>query len=558
VLRKIRLGVLVAAVALLIVNAVGLYAPTWQYFERSIYDLKYRLTVSTQRLDEIVIIDIDEKSLEKLGRYQNWPRVFFAEMIEYLTPAKVVGLDVFFAEPDTLSSFASRYYTKPGFDSLLDAALQRHAKMVLVSTLDQEPIFTRYNATGIGQIYTDPDGVVRRGFASMQGKMTFAARVSRMAGADVRPEPFLIYYIRPESFRRISFSDVLLQRVPQEFFKDKIVLIGGSAAGLFDFTSVPFQREGIFPGIMVHANIINNFINNQFLTEIPYHYIIIFMFILCCIFSIIVLSTRTQIYGIAVFLIMIMGFIASVILFSFRMDVGVVRPVYMLASTLILSLVVRYRFEEREKQKVKALFSRYYSKELLERVMKSPPRLGGEKVDCTVVFADIRGFTPYTESTPPETVANCLNAFLDHMVQSIFQYEGRVDKYIGDCVMAVFGSPVRVKNHALNACYASLDMVEKADKLGLRIGVGINTGEVISGNFGSLMRMEYTVIGDTVNLASRLESQTKTYECSILCGEETYMRVRDVEHSGLVFTALGQARVIGKKEPVTLYSVSRS
>lgn len=557
-MRKIWLGVLIAAVALLIVNALGLYAPTWQYFERSIYDLKYRLTINTQRVDDIVIIDIDEKSLEKLGRYQNWPRVYFAEMIEYLTPAKVVGLDVFFAEPDTLSSYASQYYTKPSFDSLLEAALQQHKWVVLVSTLDQKPVFTRYNQLGIGQIYTDPDGVVRRAFAYMKDKMTFGARVSRMAGADISSQPFLLYFLAEASFRRISFSDVLLKRVPQEFFQDKIVLIGGTAAGLFDFTSVPFQREGTFPGIMVHANIINNFINKFKINEIPYHYIILLMFILCCIVSMLALSTRTQIYGIVVFIIMIMGFIASVILFSFRTDVGVIRPVYMLASTLILSLVARYRFEEREKQKVKALFSRYYSKELLERVMKSPPRLGGEKVDCTIVFADIRGFTPYTESTPAEAVANRLNAFLDRMVQSVFQYEGRVDKYIGDCVMAVFGSPVRVKNHALNACYAGLDMVEKADKLGLRIGVGINTGEVISGNFGSLMRMEYTVIGDTVNLASRLESQTKAYQCNILCGEETYLRVKDIEHSGLVFTALGQAQVTGKKEPVTLYSITRA
>jgi class 3 adenylate cyclase/CHASE2 domain-containing sensor protein len=558
VLRKIWIGALIAGAALLFVNAIGLYTPTWQYFERSIYDLKYRLTVKEQRLEEIVIIDIDERSMEKLGRYQNWPRVYFAEVIDYLIPAKVLGLDVFFAEPDTLSSYASQYYTKPGFDSLVEAALQRHKQVVLVSTLNQKPVFTRFNQLGIGQIYTDPDGVVRRGFAYMQDKMIFAARVSRMAGADIMPEPFLIYYIGSESFRRISFSDVLLQRVPQEFFKGKIVLIGGTAAGLFDFTSVPFQREGVFPGIMVHANIINNFINNLYINEIQYHYVIIFMFILCFIISLLALFTRVRTYGIVVLLLMVIGFIASVILFSLRIDVGVIRPAYMLISTLVLSLVFRYRFEEREKQKVKALFSRYYSRELLDRVMKSPPRLGGEKVDCTIVFADIRGFTPYTESTPPEAVANRLNTFLDSMVQSVFLYEGRVDKYIGDCVMAVFGSPVSVKNHALNACYASLDMVEKAGKLGLHIGVGINTGEVISGNFGSLMRMEYTVIGDTVNLASRLETQTKTYECSILCGEETFLRVRYIQDSGLVFTCLGKAQVIGKKEPVTLYSLSRA
>jgi adenylate cyclase len=124
--------------------------------------------------------------------------------------------------------------------------------------------------------------------------------------------------------------------------------------------------------------------------------------------------------------------------------------------------------------------------------------------------------------------------------------------------MAVFGSPVCLKNHALNACYAAVDMVEKADSLGLRIGIGINTGEVISGNFGSLMRMEYTVIGDTVNLASRLESQTKTFEYSILCGEETYNRLKTIENSGLQFADLGQVQVTGKKGLVTVYSISRA
>ena len=557
-LRKIWMSAIIAAAAVLIVSAAGLYPSTWQYFERSIYDLKYRLSVREERIDEIVVIDIDERSLEKLGRYQNWPRAYFAEIVQYLIAAKVVGLDVFFAEPDTLSSYASQYYTQPSFDSLLEAALQRNENVVLVSTLEQEPLFKRHVQTGIGQIFTDQDGIVRRGFAYMHGKMTFGARISSLAGADIPSTPFLIYFLAGDSFRRISFSDVLMRRVPEEFFKGKIVLIGGTAAGLFDFTSVPFKREGTYPGIMDHANIINNFINSQKINEIQYYYIVILMFVLCFVLGIVVLLSRPRTYIVFMGFIILACMIASFVLFTMNMDVGVIRPVYMFVSTLILSLVLRYRFEEHEKQKIKALFSRYYSKELLDRVMKSPPRLGGEKVDCTVVFADIRGFTPYAESTAPEIVANRLNAFLDSMVQSVFEYEGRVDKFVGDCVMAVFGSPVRLKNHALNACYAALDMVEKADKLGLHIGVGINTGEVISGNFGSLMRMEYTVIGDTVNLASRLEAQTKIHDCSILCGEETYNRLKTVEKSGLMFTHLGQAQVIGKKEPVSLYSVVRA
>jgi adenylate cyclase len=149
-----------------------------------------------------------------------------------------------------------------------------------------------------------------------------------------------------------------------------------------------------------------------------------------------------------------------------------------------------------------------------------------------------------------------LNKFLDEMVQVIFDHQGRVDKFIGDCVMAVFGAPVQLENHALNACQAALDMVERAEKLGFNIGVGINSGEVISGNFGSPVRMEYTVIGDAVNLASRLEGQTKEFKCSIVVGEETYHRVSQEKDINLRFKELGRIRVKGKAEEVSVYALS--
>jgi adenylate cyclase len=141
------------------------------------------------------------------------------------------------------------------------------------------------------------------------------------------------------------------------------------------------------------------------------------------------------------------------------------------------------------------------------------------------------------------------------MVRVIFDHQGKIDKFIGDCVMAVFGNPVPVSNHALNACRAALEMVDRADRLGFKIGIGINTGEVISGNFGSPMRMEYTVIGDAVNLASRLEGQTKEFDASIVCGEAVYNRVKAIPDPGMRFEPLGKVRVKGKAEEVTVYSV---
>jgi adenylate cyclase len=235
-----------------------------------------------------------------------------------------------------------------------------------------------------------------------------------------------------------------------------------------------------------------------------------------------------------------------------------VRPTYAFILTIITTLIYRYRFEEQEKRKIKAIFSRYYSRELVEKVITKPPRLGGEKVDCTIIFADIRNFTPYAEKASPKEVARRLNSFLTTMVNVVFKYEGRVDKFIGDCIMAVFGSPVQLRNHALNACLAATEMITQAERLGFKIGVGINSGEVIIGNFGSPMRMEYTVIGDAVNLASRLEGLTKEYNCNIIVGEATYRQIVREKILDLRFQELGKLRVKGKEEEITAYRLNRA
>ncbi len=554
--NRISIAFGIALVATVAINVLCLFRPLWLSFERRVYDLKSQWNVKENKVENIIIVDIDERSLDKLGRFQNWPRVYFANVIDYLSNSKVVGIDVLFAEPDTLPTLARQYFAKPNFDSLLEHAIQNHGNVVLISSIEDKPIFTQFNRIGVGSVLADYDGIVRNGFYKLFGQKTFPAVVSEMIKDTINTNQFLIYFLSENSFRKISFSDVYLQRVPAEFFRDKIILIGGTAEGLFDYHAIPIDRH--VSGIFIHANIINNFINSIKINEIPYIYVIMLTLIIAVFMALLTIRRSARIYVIAGVIIYCIFLALVLFLFNRQYEIGVMRPSYVFVLTIVLALIYRYQFEEREKRKIKAIFSRYYSKELVEKISTHPPKLGGEKVDCTIIFADIRNFTPFAEKEDPESVGKSLNSFLGEMVHTVFQYQGRIDKFIGDCVMAVFGSPAELQNHALNACLAALEMVEKANRLGFKIGIGINSGEVISGNFGSPARMEYTVIGDAVNLASRLEGQSKVFDCSIVASENTYKRTMDEKNTELQFSELGKVKVKGKEEEVLVYSIQRA
>ncbi len=550
--RTIRI-ILIPFFAIIAVNAICFYRPAYQPFEQRIYDFKYSIAIKKNRVENIVVVDIDELSLERLGRYQNWPRAYFAEVIDYLKNAKVIGIDIFFGEPDTLPLYARKYYEKPNFDSMLAQSFAVNKNVVLVSSYEKSSIFDQICPAGIGEIIADEDGVVRHGYKTINQKPTFAYVIARRLISDFAENKFLISYFDLESFRRISFSDVYLKRIPDEYFRDKVVLIGGTASGLFDYHSVPFRRH--FPGILIQANLVNNFISNKRIVELPYLYLIITTFIFSLLIAFFTNFYSTRWYVIIYLASFLVIFLVSLVLFFNRIEFGIIRVYYTFILTIIISLIYRYRFEEKEKRRLKSIFTRYYSKELVERVIKEPPRLGGEKVFCSILFADIRNFTPYAERSSAEDVAKSLNRFLTEMVMVVFKYQGRIDKFIGDCVMAVFGHPVKLKNSALNACLCAQEMVKQAKKLGFQIGVGINSGDVVSGNFGSPMRMEYTVIGDAVNLASRLEGLTRELGVDILAGEETYKMVVSHPTIEIRFKELGRVKIKGKEEEVLVYEL---
>jgi adenylate cyclase len=252
---------------------------------------------------------------------------------------------------------------------------------------------------------------------------------------------------------------------------------------------------------------------------------------------------------------------------------GVVLPVGTLLLwtllTLIGGVVYKYVTEEWARQKLRDAFASYVSASIVDQVTNNPEalELGGEKKRLTVLFADIRNFTTYSEHLDPQEVVTFLNRFFDLMTEAIFEHDGTVDKFIGDGMMAIFGAPLDLDDHPTRACAAALSMAAALDTLNeqnarrsgagaaepsISIGVGINTGEMVAGNIGSSQRFEYTVVGDAVNLAARLEPLNRLLGTRILLSASTY---RQVSSSPWSFRELGTFRVKGREDPVGLYEL---
>jgi adenylate cyclase len=242
---------------------------------------------------------------------------------------------------------------------------------------------------------------------------------------------------------------------------------------------------------------------------------------------------------------------------------NIVYPLLTLLITYTTLTVYHYITEERERKKIRGAFSYYVSTAVVDEVLKNPQqlKLGGDKKDLTVLFSDIRGFTTLSESLTPEELVQLLNEYLTVMTDVVFKYDGTLDKYIGDALMAIYGAPLEQQNHPASACHSALEMMEALAKLNdkwigegrkpLDIGIGINTGGMMVGNMGSDQRFDYTVMGDAVNLGSRLEGANKNYRTNILISETTYERVRDE----FVCMEVDSVRVKGKKQPVRIYQL---
>ncbi len=363
------------------------------------------------------------------------------------------------------------------------------------------------------------------------------------------------------SFRYISITDVLHDRVDLAKLKGKIVLVGTTAPGLMDMRATPVAE--VYPGVEVHANMISGILE-QNLKEQPAYMIgaeVVWLLLTGIALSFLLpLFTPVKAILASVFTVVATTGLSLVAWQYWNVLMQVANSLLMIALLFALNMSYGYFIESRTKRLITGLFGQYVPSELVEEMARHPENVSmeGESREMTILFSDVRGFTTIAEGLDPKELSLLMNEFLTPLSHVIYKHRGTIDKYMGDCIMAFWGAPLPDKEHARNAMLAAMEMLATLQALQPRfkergwpeilIGVGINTGSVSVGNMGSAVRVAYTVMGDEVNLASRLEGITKQYGVGIIVGENTRNIVTD-----FLYRELDHVRVKGKDKPVAIY-----
>jgi adenylate cyclase len=363
------------------------------------------------------------------------------------------------------------------------------------------------------------------------------------------------------SYKYISAVDVINERVNVDELKGKIVLVGTTAPGLLDLRATPV--EAVYPGVEVHANMIGGMIDHNIKQKPPYVVGAEFILLLIAGVSMAMLlpllnPLKSLLVTIAVLIAVLAG---NLVVFHFgNLVLPLASGLVMISLLFALNMSYGYFVEARGKRQITGLFGQYVPPELVDEMAKNPESFSmeGDSREMTVLFTDVRGFTTISEGLDPKQLSQLMNEFLTPLTEVIYKHRGTVDKFMGDCIMAFWGAPLADANHARNGILAGLEMHEVLAKLKpefqkrgwpeIRIGVGLNTGRMSVGNMGSKLRTAYTVMGDAVNLASRLEGITKEYGADIIVGEGTRDAVPDA-----VYRELDRVRVKGKDEAVAIF-----
>lgn len=581
----------------------------FEMIEAKLLDFRFLVRGPLKPPANVVIAAIDEESIQRLGRFP-WSRDKIAGIVNKLAASgtELIMFDILLAEPEDHDNELANAMRDAGnvilpvsfaLDKTVDIknnAIGARSILMPVKALSAE-------AMGLGHInmLADRDGTLRWETTAIgyEGKVIQSIDLQTAAlhmgvppeGIDItsingiqlgrkrfiptnRHGQFLInYYGRTNTFRHISISDIVDDKVSPKDLQGRIVLVGATTAkGLFDLRVTPFTAE--MPGIEKHASVISSIIEDRLLRKaspVTDLGILIFSGLL---FSLLVVRFRALGASIitagGLLLIALLGYY----FFAVRnIWLNITFPALNMLSIFVILTAYSYAVEEKYARQIRAMFSSYATERLVDALIKNPEmaKLGGENREVTILFSDVRGFTTFSEKYAPEEVVAILNEYLGVMTGVVFRWEGTLDKFIGDAILAFWGAPLKQENHAELAVKCAIDMMNKLHELqgkweaegkaGLDIGIGINTGEVIVGNIGAEgKKMDYTVIGDHVNLGSRVESLTRKYNCHILITEYTLDKIRDVIKSGVIghVSVTGHEMVIvkGKEQPVGIYEIT--
>ena len=604
----------------------------------------------SQTKDNILILDIDEKSLSEIGQWP-WSRSVLSELVDQTNLSAALAFDIVFAEADRTGSkelmnlykdnndFVKSLKGLPDNDDLFANSIKDHGTVVLgaipsnslknnfqmrfglIQQGDDPKKFLREykgiqtnlkilnsSSAGIGSMSIgNNDSIIRKLplFENINGSLvpslslellrvaigasTYQIKSSNASGETAFGEETGINHVKlgnliiptnpdgsvwihyPEvSVDSISVSDIIKQNYPKDFFKNKILIVGTSAPGLFDLRSTPLKNN--VPGVKIIADLTDQILSGSFLQRPDWIFgLELFTGFTLAILITIFIQFLGPIGGLSVFLI---GNGISIFgsFYIFENYLFLIDPISPLIICLISYLVItffNFLFTELERRKVRNAFSQYMSPVMVEKLAQSNKslKLGGERREMTFLFSDIRGFTAISEKykDDPESLTVLINSILTVLSNEVLDQDGTIDKYMGDCIMAFWNAPSEDPFHREKSIEAAFKMSEALNKLNesldrkgenkLSIGIGINSGECIVGNMGSEKRFDYTVLGDAVNLASRLEGQSGNYGMQIILGEETIKKISKNEYFQFELDLIS---VKGKSEPTSIFTVFKS
>jgi len=589
-----------------------------------------------KKTSQVVIIDIDDKSLEKYGQWP-WQRDLFADLLYKLTDvgAGIIALDIVFSEEDRSSPhrLATKYPqikdSLENYDEILATCFTQtpviggyvfrtksaktenmpkfegvfREKNVLVDNiiksqdvlLNIDILENALYSTGFFNIMPDKDGIIRTAPLIMKYDgfiyPSLALEMIRIASGEniinligdsnynLKYLEFGAYQIpldeygrmminfrgKKNYFQYISASDIIDGNFKIEDIKNKFVFIGTSSIGLHDLRSTAYDLA--IPGVEIHANIVDNILDGDFMhkdTDIIYYDIIVIWIVVFI--SIFLLSFLKSWMSIVLSLIIFYGFfeLFYILLFEYGLFLNILFPFIAYSLTLLISTFIDYITASRQKEEAKRMLGKKVSPAVMEYLLKHSQEelIIPKEIEATILFSDIRSFTSISEKIgSPDRLIHLLNRYMTPMVENIVSKNGTIDKFIGDAIMAYWNAPIEIKNHADKALQSAIEQIEmlieinkdifKEYNVNIAIGIGIHTGRVTAGDMGSTGRSDYTIIGDNVNLASRLEGLTKQYDAQILISKATFLQLKN----NYKIREIDMVEVKGKHEAVEIYEV---
>jgi adenylate cyclase len=563
-------------------------------FEDKTYDMRARVLrhsfAPVPPATNIAIIAIDDKSIAEIGRFP-WSRDYFADFVERASRAgaKAVLFDVFFPEEQSAP-----------VDGKFAAAVRRSGRTTMAGAFEfaddgsiigfKENIPVLQQAAGrIAHInvFPDDDGVIRwarlaipyrgRQYPSLalSGAMELLGVKNFVLGShevvvgprripiDGEQRMLINYAGRAGGYERFSFVDVVKARVSADRLRGRVLFVGATALGIYDMRITPFDNN--MPGVEVNANVADNISRGDFVTRGVAEALLDIAFIIVLGTATVFVTLKLR-HGASLPLVALIVLSYACItgyLFHAGRWVSVIYPVMSIFISFAITAYLRFFFLDRKARVIRAMFSSYVSPKVVDELVKNPElaKVGGESREITVLFADVKNYTSYSERRTPREVVRILNDYLAEMTHIIMEYDGTLDKFLGDGILAYWNAPLQQVNHPELAVKCAVAMIERMGSLQkkwlregdepLSWGIGINTGEVIVGSIGAEgKKMEYTAIGDNVNLTYRIQNESREVGYPVIT-RALYERVKEIVEA----EPMGSVHVKGRRVPIEIFSL---